>query len=59
MEAVDQPGQDILFEHVYASGRPWTFTEALAELGEIERPPEVKPVGPASSPGAGAEGKTQ
>lgn len=46
MEAIAQPGQEILFDHVYANGRPWTFDEGLRELAEVERPPEVKPVGP-------------
>ena len=53
MEAVDQPAQDILFEHVYASGQPWTFREGLAELQDVERPPEVKPLGPPSGPSTG------
>ena len=59
MEAIAQPDRDILFEHVYASGRPWTFEEGLSELTKTKRPPAVKPLGPPSSPGAGAEGKTQ
>ncbi len=59
MEAIAHPGQEILFEHVYRSGRPWNFDEALDELGSVERPAEVKPLGPPTSPGAGAEGKTQ
>ncbi|HZA41988.1 MAG TPA: thiamine pyrophosphate-dependent dehydrogenase E1 component subunit alpha [Actinomycetota bacterium] len=48
MEDIEQPGQEILFEHVYAAGRPWTFDEGLAELRSVERQPEVKPLGPAS-----------
>jgi pyruvate dehydrogenase E1 component alpha subunit len=59
MEALSQPEQDILFEGVYANGRPWTFDEGLQELRAVERPPEVKPLGPPSTPGAGEEGKTQ
>ncbi len=46
MEAIRHPSQEILFDHVYASGSPWTFDEGLAELKDVERPPEVKPVGP-------------
>jgi pyruvate dehydrogenase E1 component alpha subunit len=46
MEAIAQPGREILFEHVYAGGRPWTFDEGLDELSHLERPPEVKPIGP-------------
>ncbi|MGH2748806.1 MAG: pyruvate dehydrogenase (acetyl-transferring) E1 component subunit alpha [Actinomycetota bacterium] len=59
MEAIQQPEQEILFDHVYASGKPWTFEEGLAELRAVERPPEVKPMGPPSTEGAGEEGKTQ
>lgn len=59
MESIRHPEQDILFEGVYASGWPWTFDEGLAELREVERPPEVKPMGPSASSGAGEEGKTQ
>jgi pyruvate dehydrogenase E1 component alpha subunit len=44
MEAIAQPGQEILFDHVYASGRPWTFDEGLEELRSVTRPPEVKPL---------------
>lgn len=44
MEAITQPGQEILFQHVYASGRPQVFDEALAELRSVERPAEVKPL---------------
>ena len=47
MEDIEHPGQEILFDDVYASGRPWNFDEGLAELHAVERPPEVKPVGPA------------
>jgi pyruvate dehydrogenase E1 component alpha subunit len=50
MESIQQPDRDILFEHVYASGRPWTFHEGLRELQAVERPPEVRPLGP--QPGA-------
>jgi len=50
MEDIEQPGQEILFEHVYASGRPWNFDEGLAELRGVERPPEVKPLGAAPGP---------
>jgi pyruvate dehydrogenase E1 component alpha subunit len=44
MESISQPEQDILFEHVYASGRPAAFDEALDELRAVQRPPEVKPL---------------
>jgi pyruvate dehydrogenase E1 component alpha subunit len=53
MEAVGQPDQEILFEHVYASERPWTFHEGLEELRSVSRPPEVKPVGPQAGPSTG------
>ena len=59
MEAIPHPDQDILFETVYASGQPWMYEEALRELRSVPRPGEVKPLGPPTSPGAGAEGKTQ
>jgi len=58
MESISHPDQEILFETVYASGRPWMFEEALRELRSVERPEEVKPLGPPTSPGAGEEGKT-
>lgn len=50
MEAIEQPGQEILFDHVYVGGRPWTFDEGLDELHHVARQPEVKPLGP--QPGA-------
>lgn len=53
MEAIEQPDQEILFEHVYASERPWTFDEGLEELRSVDRPPEVKPVGPQPGPSTG------
>lgn len=53
MEAIEQPDQAILFEHVYASGQPWTFQEGLEELRHVERPPEVKPIGPQGPPSTG------
>jgi pyruvate dehydrogenase E1 component alpha subunit len=59
MEAVTQPHREILFDYVYGSDQPWTFTEGLAELRSVQRPPEVKPLGPPGTAGAGAEGKTQ
>jgi pyruvate dehydrogenase E1 component alpha subunit len=53
MEAIEQPDQEVLFEHVYAGGRPWTFDEGLGELRDVERPPEVKPIGPQPGPSTG------
>ena len=53
MEAIPHPGQEILFDDVYASGRPWSFDEGLAELKAVERPPEVKPIGPQPGPSTG------
>ncbi|HET7483717.1 MAG TPA: thiamine pyrophosphate-dependent enzyme, partial [Actinomycetota bacterium] len=53
MEAIAQPGREILFDTVYASGRPWTFDEGLDELEHVERPPEVKPIGPQPGPSTG------
>ncbi len=53
MEQIPQPSQEILFDHVYASGRPWSFDEGLNELRNVERPPEVKPSGPQPGPSTG------
>jgi pyruvate dehydrogenase E1 component alpha subunit len=46
MESISQPDFDILFDYTYRSGRPWTYDEGLAELRSVERPPEVRPIGP-------------
>jgi pyruvate dehydrogenase E1 component alpha subunit len=46
LEAIPQPDESILFDHVYASGRPWTFDESLNELSSVGREPEAKPVKP-------------
>lgn len=54
MESYEQPGQEILFDFVYASETPWTFKEQLEELRSVERPAEVKPAGPA--PAASEQG---
>jgi pyruvate dehydrogenase E1 component subunit alpha len=51
MESIEQPSQDILFDHVYATGYPWTFTEGLEELRAVERPPAAKPLGPQPTSG--------
>ena len=53
MEAMQQPAREVLFEHVYASGRVWTFEDAAAELETLSRPPEVKPLGPQPGPSTG------
>jgi pyruvate dehydrogenase E1 component alpha subunit len=49
MEAMEQPGVEVLFDETYASGRPWSFDEAVDELHHAARAPEVKPVGSAPS----------
>ncbi|MFN2490784.1 MAG: thiamine pyrophosphate-dependent enzyme [Actinomycetota bacterium] len=59
LEAVSQPAREVLFDDVYASGRPWTFDAALEELRAVRRPPKVELAGPPETSGAGAEGKTQ
>jgi pyruvate dehydrogenase E1 component alpha subunit len=46
MESIEQPGQEIVFDYVYASRKPWSYDEGLDELTAVERPPEVKPLGP-------------
>jgi pyruvate dehydrogenase E1 component alpha subunit len=53
MEAMEHPGLDVLFDHVYASGRPWSYDEGLAELRAVARPEEVKPAGPQPGPSTG------
>lgn len=53
MESMPHPDLDILFDGVYASGRPWTFDEGLAELRAVPRPEEVKPIGPQPGPSTG------
>ena len=53
MESMEQPGQEILFDDVFASGRPWTFDEGLEELQHSSRAPEVKPLGPQPGPSTG------
>ncbi|MBA2726234.1 MAG: thiamine pyrophosphate-dependent dehydrogenase E1 component subunit alpha [Actinobacteria bacterium] len=53
MESMTLPDLDVLFEGVYASGRPWTFDEGLAELRSVPRPEEVKPIGPQPGPSTG------
>jgi pyruvate dehydrogenase E1 component alpha subunit/2-oxoisovalerate dehydrogenase E1 component alpha subunit len=53
MERIGQPGQEILFDYVYASGHPWPFDDGLRELGSVERPPEVQPLGPPPGPSTG------
>jgi pyruvate dehydrogenase E1 component alpha subunit len=46
MESIVHPGIEILFDYVYASGRPRIFDEGLEELRSVKRPPAVKPLGP-------------
>lgn len=46
MERIDHPGQEILFDYVYTSGRPSGFDEGLEELRSVARPEAVKPLGP-------------
>lgn len=49
LEQEDPPGPEVLFEHVYAGERPWTFDAALEELDEVTR--RVVP------PGRGSAGR--
>jgi pyruvate dehydrogenase E1 component alpha subunit len=51
MESIAQPEQSILFDHVYTSSYPWTFSEGLEELQAVERPPAVAPLAPQPAPG--------
>lgn len=59
MEALPQLGVEVLFDDVYASGRPRSFQEGLEELAGIERAAEARPMAAPPSSGAGEEGKTQ
>lgn len=45
LEAQEQPGREVLFDHVYSSGRPRVFDEGLAELDGLPRPGETLPPG--------------
>ena len=53
LESIGHPGQEILFDHVYASGRTWGFEEGIQELLAVRRPPEVQPLGPQPGPTTG------
>jgi pyruvate dehydrogenase E1 component alpha subunit len=53
MESIRQPEREILFDYVYASKEPWSYREGLDELRSVERPPEVKPIGPQPGPQTG------
>jgi pyruvate dehydrogenase E1 component alpha subunit len=44
MEAIEHPGLEILFDHTYAGGRPWTFDEGLEELRAVGQREVVKPL---------------
>ena len=44
MEAMEHPALDILFDHTYAGGRPWTFDEGLRELEAVGQRDVVKPL---------------
>jgi pyruvate dehydrogenase E1 component alpha subunit len=37
LEEVEPPGPDIIFDHLYASPRPWTLEEGLRDLREAKR----------------------
>jgi pyruvate dehydrogenase E1 component alpha subunit len=54
LESIDQPGPEVMFDHVYASTNPWTFTEGLEEVNSVARRPEPTPPQPPSRPSAGA-----
>ncbi|HZK50135.1 MAG TPA: hypothetical protein VFD47_01055, partial [Actinomycetota bacterium] len=53
LESIEQPGPEVMFDHVYASDNPWTFTEGLEEVNSVARKPEVAPPQPPSPPSAG------
>ena len=53
LESLEQPGPEVMFDHVYASANPWTFTEGLEEVNSVARKPEPTPPQPPSPPSAG------
>ncbi len=53
MESMDMPGREVLFDYVYARGRPDSFAEGLDELAAVRRPPEVQPLRPQAPPSTG------
>jgi pyruvate dehydrogenase E1 component alpha subunit len=46
LESIEQPGPEVLFDHVYASGKPWTFDEQLAEIRSVARQESAEPPQP-------------
>ena len=53
MESMDMPGREVLFDYVYARGRPDSFAEGLDELAAVRRPPEVQPLRAQAPPSTG------
>ena len=53
LESIEQPGPEVMFDYVYASENPWTFTEGLEEVRSGSRRPEPEPPQPPAPPSAG------
>jgi TPP-dependent pyruvate/acetoin dehydrogenase alpha subunit len=47
LESMEQPGPGVMFDHVYASEKPWTYVEGLEEVTAVARRPEAEPPQPA------------
>jgi pyruvate dehydrogenase E1 component alpha subunit len=53
LESMDLPGPEVMFDHVYASGRPWTYEEQLDEVTSVARQEPAAPPAPPAAPTAG------
>lgn len=53
LEALEQPGPEVMFDYVYKTGRPWTYEEGLEELGAVPRKPAAEPSATYAPPPAG------
>lgn len=43
LESMEQPGPEVMFDHVYASEKPWIYVEGLEEVTAVARQPEAEP----------------
>ncbi|MGH2735334.1 MAG: thiamine pyrophosphate-dependent enzyme, partial [Actinomycetota bacterium] len=53
LESIEQPGPEVMFDYIYASGRPWTFEEQLEEVTSVARQAPAAPPAPPEAPTAG------
>lgn len=53
LESMDLPGPEVMFDPVYASGRPWTYEEQLEEVTSVARQEPAAPPAPPAAPTAG------